>query len=174
MMRLLKESREESPDKLPSVIVAENVKALKNLLPILENEYAKVGYRAHSQLYNSKYWGVPQNRERYFVVGIRDDLPDTFSFPEEQHEYIPRLYTVLNKEVDEKFYISDDKAQTIINEALKRLDSLGSVHATLTPDRVNKRQNGRRAKGENEEMFTLTAQDIHGIVQKREETDDEK
>ncbi|HBE9673988.1 TPA: DNA cytosine methyltransferase, partial [Clostridioides difficile] len=38
------------------------------------------------------------------------------------------------------------------------------VNAVLTPDRVNKRQNGRRIKESGETMFTLTAQDKHGIL----------
>lgn len=47
------------------MLVAENVKALRKLLPVLEAEYGKAGYKCHAQLFNSKYWGVPQNRERY-------------------------------------------------------------------------------------------------------------
>ena len=39
-----------------------------------------------------------------------------------------------------------------------------SVYAVLTPDRINKRQNGRRFKEDGEPMFTLTAQDRHGIT----------
>ena len=39
-----------------------------------------------------------------------------------------------------------------------------SVRAVLTPDRVNKRQNGRRFKEDGEPMFTLTAQDRHGVA----------
>src|SRR5690606_12822205 len=44
------------------------------------------------------------------------------------------------------------------------VESLNGVHACITPDRVNKRQNGRRAKAAEEEMFTLTAQDRHGVI----------
>ena len=54
------------------MLVAENVKALRKLLPVLEAEYGKAGYKCHAQLFNSKYWGVPQNRERYIVVGTLD------------------------------------------------------------------------------------------------------
>ncbi len=41
---------------------------------------------------------------------------------------------------------------------------MGDCHATITPDRVDKRQNGRRAKPDEEPMFTLTAQDLHGVI----------
>ncbi len=164
IMRLLDEATERESQKRPLVIMAENVKALRKYLPILETEYAKRGYKAYYTLYNSKYWDVPQNRERYFVVGIRDDIDAEFIFPTEQHDYVPKLSSVLETNVDEKYYISDEKARTIIDQALKKLESLGYVHATITPDRVEKRQNGRRAKTDEEEMFTLTAQDLHGVI----------
>lgn len=164
IMRLLAEAREREPEKLPKVLVAENVKALRKVLPVLEAEYRKAGYISHAQLFNSKYWYVPQNRERYIVVGTLDTLPDSYEYPEEQHEFVPKLSSILDTDVPENFYIDDEKARKIIDQALKRLESLGSCHATITPDRVDKRQNGRRAKPDEESMFTLTAQDLHGVI----------
>lgn len=163
IMRLLDEARRES-QKQPKILMAENVKALRPYLPILEAEYAKRGYRTYYTMYNSKFWGVPQNRERYFVVGVRDDLKGNFIFPDEQHEDVPKLSSILETEVDEKYYISDDKAKVIIEQALNKLKTLGDCHATITPDRINKRQNGPRAKENEKEMFTLTAQDLHGVI----------
>lgn len=58
----------------------------------------------------------------------------------------------------------DEKAQTIISQALEKLEELGKCHACITPNRINKRQNGPRAKAEDEPMFTLTAQDLHGVI----------
>lgn len=163
IMRLLDETEENRPEEMPSVLMAENVKGLKPYIPVLEQEFQKRGYKAHVQLFNSKYWGVPQSRERYYIVGVRKEA-DTFKFPEEQHESVPKLSTVLEAHVDEKYYIADEKAQTIIKQALEKLQTLGTVHATITPGRENKRQNGPRSKPEQEEMFTLTAQDIHGVI----------
>lgn len=163
MMRLLDETAEESPGDLPRALFIENVKGLKPYIPVLEAELERRGYKAHIQLFNSKYWGVPQNRERYFIIGLPESV-EGFSFPEEQHENVPKLSTALDKNVDEKYYIDDSKAQTIIQQALKKLDNLGKIHACLTPDRLEKRQNGPRAKAEEAEMFTLTAQDVHGII----------
>ena len=165
IMRLLAEAREREPEKVPKVLVAENVKALRKLLPVLEAEYGKAGYKCHAQLFNSKYWGVPQNRERYIVVGTLNSLPDTYTYPEEQHDYVPKLSTILEADVDDKFYIADGKAHKIIDQALQRISSMGKVHATITPDRVDKRQNGRRSKEDEDPMFTLTAQDLHGVIQ---------
>lgn len=153
------------------MLVAENVKALRKLLPVLEAEYGKAGYKCHAQLFNSKYWGVPQNRERYIVVGTLDSLPDTYTYPEEQHDYVPKLSTILEADVDDKFYIADEKAHKIIDQALQRISSMGKVHATITPDRIDKRQNGRRSKEDEDPMFTLTAQDLHGVILRPERTE---
>ena len=161
IMRLLEESDRNNK---PSLIIAENVKAIRKYLPIIEEEYNKVGYRMYTTLYNSKYWNVPQNRERFFIVGVREDINKDFEFVEQQTEYVPSLSTVLENNVDDKYYIADDKAEKIIEQAKERLDGFKNVHACLTPDRVNKRQNGRRAKDNEQEMFTLTAQDRHGIL----------
>lgn len=153
------------------MLVAENVKALRKLLPVLEAEYRKAGYKCHAQLFNSKYWGVPQNRERYIVVGTLDSLPDTYTYPEEQHDYVPKLSTILEADVDDKFYIADEKAHKIIDQALQRISSMGKVHATIMPDRVDKRQNGRRSKEDEDPMFALTAQDLHGVILRPERTE---
>lgn len=167
IMRLLQEADEREPDKLPKILIVENVKALGPYLPVLAAEYGRAGYKSYYQLFNSKWWGVPQNRERYIVIGIRDTLEGAYRYPAEQHEWIPKLSSVLEKDVPESFYIDDDKAQKIIDQALQRLAKMGNVHATITPDREVKRQNGRRVKEDEEEMFTLTAQDLHGVIQRQ-------
>ena len=164
IMRLLEETEREREEAVPAVIIAENVRGLKPYIPVLCMEYEKRGYTAHVQMFNSKYWGVPQSRERYAVIGTRNKLGLSFIFPEEQHDFVPKLSDFLEKEVPEKYYLSDEKAQTIIQQALQKLESLGKCHACITPDRVNKQQNGPRAKAEEEPMFTLTAQDIHGVI----------
>lgn len=166
IMRLVDETRENKPENLPAVLVAENVKGLSPYIPILTAELKQRGYNAHIRLYNSKFWNVAQNRERYYIAATREDLPDTLEMPEqsEDPELVPRLSEFLDDEVPEKFYIPDEKAQKIIEQALQKLSKLGKVHATITPDRIEKRQNGRRAKEDEEPMFTLTAQDLHGVI----------
>lgn len=163
MMRLLDETEAEAPERMPLALFIENVKGLKKYIPVLEAELQKRGFTANITMYNSKYWNVPQNRERYYIVGLRGGICG-FHFPQEQHFAVPKLSTILEPDVDEKYFISDEKAQKIIRQALEKLETLGNVHATLTPDRVEKRQNGPRAKPEEHEMFTLTAQDIHGVI----------
>ena len=70
-------------------------------------ELERLGYRNFAEVLNAKDYGVPQNRERIFLVSIRDDgaLPRFFfpkPFPLER-----RLKDVLEENVDEKYYLSD-------------------------------------------------------------------
>ena len=63
-------------------------------------------YNLHWQVLNTKDYGLPQNRERVFLIGIRNDLPNDFNFP----KTIPlklRLKDILEDEVDEKYYLSE-------------------------------------------------------------------
>lgn len=130
IMRLLDETEENLPEQMPKVLIAENVKGLKPFIGVLEAEFKKRGYTAYIELYNSKYWGVPQNRERYYIVGIKDGEGIPFKMPEEDKSpgKIPKLSTALETEVDEKYYISDDKAKTIIKQALERLEKHNYQH----------------------------------------------
>lgn len=142
-------------------------------MPVLRLEYERHGYTAHIEMFNSKYWNVPQNRDRYAVVGTRNKKNLSFTFPKEQHEFVPKLSDYLEKDVPEKYYLPDEKAQTIIAQAMEKLEKMGKCHACITPDRINKRQNGPRAKEEDEPMFTLTAQDLHGVIILEDEKEEE-
>lgn len=133
IMRLIDETREHAPNSLPAVLVAENVKGLTPYIPVLTAELKQRGYIAHVKLYNSKFWNVAQNRERYYIAATRDDLPDVLQMPaqNEDPENVPKLSLFLDDNVPERFYIPNEKAQKIIEQALKRLETLGKVHATI-------------------------------------------
>lgn len=73
-----------------------------------------VPYHLYWQVLNAKEHGVPQNRERVFLVGIRDDKDNNFRFPIQEH-LTKRLKDVLEGEVDEKYFLSD----VAINKCLK-------------------------------------------------------
>lgn len=168
MMRLLDETKTSRPEHMPKTLFIENVKGLKDYIPLLVIELSRRGYKAEIELFNSKYWGVPQNRERFFIVAMQENI-NGFEFPQEQHETVPKLSTVLEDNVQEKYFIPDDKAQKILEQAAKRLQEAGQCHAVITPDRISKQQNGRRVKEDEEEMYTLTAQDVHGVIVKSEQ-----
>lgn len=63
-------------------------------------------YNIHWTVLNTKDFGLPQNRERVFIVGIRKDLPNDFRFPVGFPLKL-RLKDVLESSVDEKYYLSD-------------------------------------------------------------------
>lgn len=76
-------------------------------------------YNLHWQVLNTKDYGLPQNRERVFLIGIRNDLPNSFVFPKK----IPlelRLKDILEDEVDEKYYLSENLINWITSHREKR------------------------------------------------------
>jgi DNA (cytosine-5)-methyltransferase 1 len=295
--------------KRPKAVLLENVKGLvghdggKTLNTIIQT-LSEIGYNVDFNVLNSKYFGVPQNRERIFIIAVRDDLikteswriegtnvvakgkrriseidgVKTFNFDWPTQDYVStRLRDILESDVDERFYLSEDKTAKLVaqlendvitavvdvhekdgeqvgtketgeprmvghvdikgHDAVKRvydpehvsptLTTMGGGHRepkiteeqkpklvggvgeinfgkqyrqgnrvydssavamclhaqpvgnagghsylykvdeirpVLTPDRAEKRQNGRRFKEDGEESFTLTAQDKHGVA----------
>jgi len=77
-----------------------------NGIPILFPYEDSVPYHLYWQVLNAKNHGVPQNRERVFLIGIRDDIDNRFQFPREEH-LTKRLKDVLEDEVDDKYFLSD-------------------------------------------------------------------
>lgn len=186
----------------PSYVLLENVKGLLShdkgrTFGTIIQALDELGYVTEWGLFNSKYWGVPQNRERVYILVTRKDVynrPKLFDLLKQQTKVTTRLIDVLEDEVDEKYYLSEEKTKkltldTDLGGKLNMYDynerdkvhSINKVSPTLntmqggdrqpkvavpvlTPDRVNKRQNGRRFKEDGEPMFTLTSQDRHGIA----------
>lgn len=116
VMRLLEETGKNTPGNLPPVIVAENVKGLKPYLDVLHSEYEKAGYKMYYQLFNSRYWGVPQNRERYYVVGIRKDITAAFEYPIEITTNVTDLSTVLEDQVSSNYFLPKNKVLDILSK----------------------------------------------------------
>lgn len=77
-----------------------------NGLPILFPYDNALPYHLYWQVLNAKHHGVPQNRERVFLIGIRDDKNNNFRFPVEEH-LSKRLKDVLEEEVDDKYFLSE-------------------------------------------------------------------
>lgn len=96
----------------PKVAIAENVKNLTSKkfnaqFQIVLASLEAAGYNNYYKVLNAKDFGVPQNRERVFIVSIRKDIDNgTFKFPEGFPLEL-RLKNILESEVDEKFYMSE-------------------------------------------------------------------
>lgn len=106
-------------EKKPKYCLMENVKNLTgkahretfdSMLKTLED----AGYTNYWQVLNAKDYGIPQNRERVFVVSIRKDIERTFEFPQKFNNGL-RLKDLLEESVDEKYYISDEKCQKLLS-----------------------------------------------------------
>ena len=97
----------------PKYVIWENVKNLlskkhhHNFDAYLE-AMDKLGYKSKYKVLNAKDFGIPQNRERVFTVSIRKDIDKEFEFPEPMPLTI-RLKDILEPEVDEKYYLSDEQ-----------------------------------------------------------------
>ena len=99
-----------------------------NGLPILFPYEDSVPYHLYWQVLNTKKHGIPQNRERVFIVGIRDDEDNDFQFPKEEHLKL-RLKNLLEENVNEKYFLSDKiQNQLVLN------NSKGSVIGTTKPE----------------------------------------
>ena len=104
----------------PRVAIAENVKNLTSKkfnaqFQIVLASLEAAGYNNYFQVLNAKDYGIPQNRERVFIVSIRKDI-DTgmFQFPEGFTLQL-RLKDMLEDVVDEKYYLSDSQIAKIEN-----------------------------------------------------------
>lgn len=84
-----------------------------NGVPVLFPYEESVPYHLYWQVLNAKNHGVPQNRERVFLIGIRDDADNRFQFPREDY-LTKRLKDVLEDEVDEKYFLSEVKINYLL------------------------------------------------------------
>ena len=92
-----------------------------NGLPILFSYEDSVPYHIYWKVLNAKEHGVPQNRERVFIIGIRDDQDNNFRFPVEEH-LTKRLKDVLENDVNDKYFLSE---KIIANFEVKSLKENG-------------------------------------------------
>ena len=181
VMYLIGQLKEE--DK-PTYLFIENV---KNLLSVnggwdfarLLIEMEQGGYDAEWQVLNSKDFGVPQNRERCFIIGHLRGRSAAEIFPVKGTDR-ENSVSIIDQEgitgalpcfVDLSYQGIEltEKARCLqarYNKGVSnhKAETSGVAIPVLTPDRAEKRQNGRRFKENGEPMFTLTSQDRHGVA----------
>ncbi|HGF7563254.1 DNA (cytosine-5-)-methyltransferase [Enterococcus durans] len=160
----------------PRYLFLENVKGLLNheggaTFETIIRALDELGYDVEWQVLNSKDY-VPQNRERVFIIGhlrgerTRKIFP--FSGNDEQinPKYrIKKIGNIRKKGLSQSGdVVSIEGIAPTMCSTTTQKDPTKIVVPVLTPDRIEKRQNGRRFKEDGDEMFTLTAQDRHGIM----------
>lgn len=104
----------------PNFGIYENVKNIvgkqfkDTTFKLFTDELEEYGYNVYWKVLNAKNYGIPQNRERVYLLFIKKDLDNgKFKFPEPFDNGL-RLKDLLENEVDEKFYISDEKVERFI------------------------------------------------------------
>ena len=103
--------------KQPMVFIAENVKGFMRLhngtiFNRVIAAFDEVGYRTYSTLLNAADYGVPQKRERVFMVGVRKDIVVEYDFPKPttKENPVPLSAAVPNLKIEEKKYYFSEKA----------------------------------------------------------------
>jgi DNA (cytosine-5)-methyltransferase 1 len=103
----------------PRVIFCENVKGLTihdkgRTLKIIVGALEQIGYRVYHQVLNSKDFGVPQNRERIYIVAFRNDIDSSsFTFPKPIKKSMKIGDIIENETVSVKYYLSTTYLETL-------------------------------------------------------------
>lgn len=134
-------------EKKPRLMLLENVKGLVShdkgrTLDVMIQTLHDIGYAVDFRVLNSKYFGVPQNRERIFIVCDRDAQHEPWNITEkgvvgkakkrvqalgirtfnfdwpEEGDVTKRLRDVLETNVEDKYYLSEDKTEKLIDKLL--------------------------------------------------------
>lgn len=139
----------------PNFGMYENVKNIvgkqfKDTFKMFTDELDEYGYNVYWKVLNAKDYGIPQNRERVYLIFIKKELDNgKFTYPEPFDNGM-RLKDVLEENVDEKFYISEDKVQRF-------LTNLNNEDALLYDACQVKREG--KSREYNDFCPTLTARD---------------
>ena len=94
----------------PKVVFLENVKGFKNhnkgnTFKVVKETLEDLGYKVFSEVLNAKHFGVPQNRERIYIIAFLDN-DINFKFPNKLNKKV-KVGDILNDKVDDKYTISD-------------------------------------------------------------------
>lgn len=112
--------------KKPKYACLENVAAMvsEKFMPMFQmwnDEVHRLGYENHARLLNAKQYGVPQNRDRIFLLSMRDDVARNYNWPEPMplHHTLPQM---LEEVVDTKYYLDPVKVNQFINDNLVMIE----------------------------------------------------
>lgn len=114
-------------DLQPKYAIAENVKNLtgkkfKEEFKSVLDGLTDIGYNNYWQVLNAKDYGIPQNRERVFIISIRKDIDNgNFRFPPKQQlKCVEKDF--LESVVDDKYYLNNDRVNNLIMQITEKFD----------------------------------------------------
>jgi len=153
-------------------ILFENVKGLLNhdsgrTFAVILSALDEMGYDSQWELLDSQYFGVAQHRERIFLIANLRGEPKPKVFPIGQTGTKNDGTDTTEVSQWRRTHFRDYKGggvPTLTANMGTGGHNVPFIKATITPDRANKRQNGRRFKEDGEPSFTLGAQDRHGVL----------
>jgi len=103
----------------PKVIFCENVKGLTihdggRTFKVIKKAFEQIGYTVYDKVLNSKDFGVPQNRERIYIVAFRNDIDSSgFKFPEGNNSET-KIKDIMEEDVvSVKYYLSTQYLETL-------------------------------------------------------------
>ena len=102
--------------------------------PVIFPHEESVHYHIYHRVINAKHHNIPQNRERVFIIGVRDDSDNNFRWAK-PHALQKRLKDVLENEVDEKYFLSDKMIDCLVNHKSEKF--------TITTPLINDTDNAR-------------------------------
>ena len=123
--------------------------------PVLFPNEKSTPYHIYWQVLNAKHYGVPQNRERVFIIGIRDDADNTFRFPKTQN-LTKKLKDVLENNINDKYFLSEkmvkhlkhhDRSQKPITENTETVNCITANYAKQSSDLQYLKINSATKKG---------------------------
>lgn len=103
----------------PKLIFCENVKGLTihdkgRTFKVIRKTFEELGYKVFTKILNSKDFGVPQNRERIYIVCFRNDIaPESFDFPEGSKKQVCIRDIMDPAPIDSKYYLSEVYVETL-------------------------------------------------------------
>ena len=153
----------------PNFGMYENVKNIvgkqfKDTFKMFTDELDEYGYNVYWKVLNAKDYGIPQNRERVYLIFIKKELDNgKFVFPEGFDNGI-RLRDVLEDDVDEKYYISEDKVKKFLEQLSDSIEK-ESEKENNTPHIITGLVSNKGEKFERETEYanTLLARDYKGF-----------
>ena len=140
-------------EKKPKIVFLENVSGIKshdngNTLKVIKRTLKDLGYKSHDNVMNAMHYGVPQNRNRWYCVAIRDDIDSNdFKFPDRTElEYTVK--DILESNIDESYKITKIANENINRHIQKFYESGRQKEGeTLIANEVRKSRCGFRADG---------------------------
>lgn len=139
-------------ESLPKVFIYENVKGFLSIdkgetFKAFVSSFEELGYKTYHQVLNTKDYGIPQNRERIYIVGFREDVD--FEFAEKQ-ELELRLKDMLEDKTDDKYLLKQELVE--------------KYKETSTASNHKGSQAGKVVEAENSDTFHTINAGSHGYL----------